>query len=139
MALEAMDICLRVSKESNKSRFDSYRVRNSLLIISHITFLDCRLHIFFRQPFSKWLYLPRVYFRNWLMRVKWAPFCNFRGALFQERGSKKGGTKSKKLVLFETFHILHGSDSRCPLERHRSFKWFYFRWHRHEIFSEKSR
>ena len=28
----------------------------------------------------------RVYSRNWPMRVKWAPFCNFRGALFQERG-----------------------------------------------------
>ena len=41
-----MDICLRVLKESNKSRFDSYRVRNSVLIISYITFRDCRVHIF---------------------------------------------------------------------------------------------
>ena len=41
-----MDICLRVLKESNKSRFDSYSVRNSVLIISHITFRDCRVHIF---------------------------------------------------------------------------------------------
>ena len=41
-----MDICLRVLKESNKSRCDSYRVRNSVLIISHITFRDCRVHIF---------------------------------------------------------------------------------------------
>jgi len=47
MAREAMNIiCLRVLKESNKSRFDSYSVRNSLLIISHITFWDCRVHIF---------------------------------------------------------------------------------------------
>ena len=37
-----MHICLRVLKESNKSRFDSYSVRNSVLSISHITFLDCR-------------------------------------------------------------------------------------------------
>ena len=36
-----MDICLQVLKESNKSRFDSYSVRNSVLIISH-----CRVHIF---------------------------------------------------------------------------------------------
>ena len=35
-----MDICLQVLKESNKSRFDSYKVRNSVLIISHITFRD---------------------------------------------------------------------------------------------------
>ena len=46
MAGEAMDICLWVLKESNKSRFDSYSVRNSVLIISHITFQDCRVHIF---------------------------------------------------------------------------------------------
>ena len=43
---EAMDICLRVLKESKKSRFDSCSVRNSILIISHITFRDCRVHIF---------------------------------------------------------------------------------------------
>ena len=42
---EATDICLRVLKESNKSRFDSYSIRNSVLIISHITFQDCRVRI----------------------------------------------------------------------------------------------
>ena len=42
-----MDVCLRVLfNESSKSRFDNYRVRNSVLIISHITFRDCRAHIF---------------------------------------------------------------------------------------------
>ena len=41
-----MDICLQVLKESNKSRFDGYCVRNSVLIISHVTFRDCRVHIF---------------------------------------------------------------------------------------------
>ena len=41
-----MDLCLRVLKESNKSRFDSYSVRNSVLIISHITSRDCRADIF---------------------------------------------------------------------------------------------
>ena len=47
MALEAMDIkCLRMLKESNKSRFDSYSVRNSEWIASHITFRDCRVHNF---------------------------------------------------------------------------------------------
>ena len=52
---EAMDICLPVLKESSKSRFDSYSVRNSIyqysirnsvLNKSHITFRDCRVHIF---------------------------------------------------------------------------------------------
>ena len=46
LARKAMEMCLRVLKESNKSRFDSYSVRNSVLIISHITFRDCRAHIF---------------------------------------------------------------------------------------------
>ena len=46
MAGGAMDICLRVLKESNKSRFDSYSVRNKSLIISLITFRDCRVHSF---------------------------------------------------------------------------------------------
>ena len=38
MALEAMDLCSRLLKESNKGKFDSYSVRNSVLIISRITF-----------------------------------------------------------------------------------------------------
>ena len=41
-----MDVCLRVLKESNRSRFDSYSVRISVLIISHITFRDCRVNFF---------------------------------------------------------------------------------------------
>ena len=40
-----MDVCLQELKESNKSRFDSYSVRNSVLIISHIAFRDRHVHI----------------------------------------------------------------------------------------------
>ena len=46
MPREAMDVCLRVLKESNKSRFACYSVRSRVLIISHIIFEDCRVHIF---------------------------------------------------------------------------------------------
>ena len=46
MAREAIDVCLLMLKESNNGRFDSYRVRNSVLIISQITVQDCREHIF---------------------------------------------------------------------------------------------
>ena len=46
MAQEAVGVCLRVLEESNKRRFDSYSVRNSVLIIFLITFRDCRVHIF---------------------------------------------------------------------------------------------
>ena len=43
---KAMDVCLRVLKESNKRSFDSCSVRNSVLIISYVTFRDCRVHFF---------------------------------------------------------------------------------------------
>ena len=33
MAQEAMDVCLRVLKESNKIRFDSFSVRNSVRVL----------------------------------------------------------------------------------------------------------
>ena len=47
MGQAAVDVCLRVLKESIKRSFDSYTctVRNGVLIISHITFRDCREHI----------------------------------------------------------------------------------------------
>ena len=45
MAQEVGDVCLRVLKGSNKKRFDSYSVRNSVLIISQITFRDFRVLI----------------------------------------------------------------------------------------------
>ena len=44
VAREAMDVCLRVLKKRSKGiRFNNYSVRNSALIISHITFQDCRV------------------------------------------------------------------------------------------------
>ena len=45
MARVAIDVSLQVLKESNKSRFDSDSVRNNVLIISHITFRDCCVHM----------------------------------------------------------------------------------------------
>ena len=53
MAEEAMDVCLRVLKESNKSRFDSYSVKNRCIdhIPYYIAGLSCAQ--FLRQPFSK--------------------------------------------------------------------------------------
>ena len=41
-----MEVCLPALKESSKIKFDSYSARNSVLIISNITFRDCRVHIF---------------------------------------------------------------------------------------------
>ena len=40
------DIWLQVVKEINKSMFIRYSVTNHVLIITHITFWDCRMHIF---------------------------------------------------------------------------------------------
>ena len=48
MAREAIDVYLLmlIFKGSTNGRFDSYRVKNSVLIISQITVRDCREHIF---------------------------------------------------------------------------------------------
>ena len=46
MSREAMDVYLRVLKASNKSSFDSFSVRNSVLIICHIIFWGCHVLIF---------------------------------------------------------------------------------------------
>ena len=60
MAWEAMNlhVCLPMLKESNKSRFDSFGVRDSALIISHIAFRDCCEQIFWynlsRNSVYKW-------------------------------------------------------------------------------------
>ena len=53
LARKAMKICLRVLKESNKSRFDSYSRQEQC--IDHIPYyLSGLSHShFFRQPFSK--------------------------------------------------------------------------------------
>ena len=40
-----MDVGWQLLKESNKGRFDSHSVMNGVLIISHITFWDCQVHI----------------------------------------------------------------------------------------------
>ena len=60
MVREATDICLRVLKESNKSRFDSFSRYEQC--IDHIPYYLSglsRAH-FFRQPFSKQLYTVRT-------------------------------------------------------------------------------
>ena len=53
LARKAMEMCLRVLKESNKSRFDSYSRQEQC--IDHIPYYLSRLWRaqFFRQPFSK--------------------------------------------------------------------------------------
>ena len=43
---EWQNIHLQVVKEINKSMFIRYSVTNHVLIITHITFWDCRMHIF---------------------------------------------------------------------------------------------
>ena len=53
LARKAMEVCFRVLKESNKSRFDSYSRQEQC--IDHIPFYlsgFSRVH-FLRQPFSK--------------------------------------------------------------------------------------
>ena len=59
-------VCLQVLKKSNKSRFDSYSVRNSVMITSHISLRDCRVHIFskdfllLKQLYSSFIFPGRI-------------------------------------------------------------------------------
>ena len=65
-------LCFLVVKRSSKGRFDSYSVRNSVLIISHITFRDCRVH-----------FLPTIFLEIAVCRAQflskissYCPFCD---------------------------------------------------------------
>ena len=60
-------MCLRVLKESNKRSFDSYSVRNSVLIISHITFRGCGE--FFSDNLSQNSCIPNMVSPCWLRRI----------------------------------------------------------------------
>ena len=72
----------RVLKESNKSRFDSYSVRNSVLIISQITFRNFRVHIFSDN-------LSRnscINIQQGLEEYYWIPGIDRNGVRFREEG-----------------------------------------------------
>ena len=95
MAQEAMDVCLRVLKESNKRSFDSYSVSNSVLIIAHITFRDCRVHIF-RNSCIRINVLSRVLFDglriNELFRSSCCTEIKTRANKEEGGGGKEGDT-----------------------------------------------
>ena len=57
MARETMDGMFTSAKEKHQSRFDSYIVRNSVTITSHISLRDCRVHIFSED----FLFLKQLY------------------------------------------------------------------------------
>ena len=91
LARKAMDICLPGLKESSKIKFDSYSARNSVLIISHITFRDCRVHIFPTTFLEIAVYLVlfsdlegdscfRIYQISWI-RMKKVTFCKLKTSL----------------------------------------------------------
>ena len=69
LARKAMEMCLRVLKESNKSKFDSYSCQEQC--IDHIPYYLSglsRAH-FFRQPFSKQLYTKKLQKKVALIQV----------------------------------------------------------------------
>ena len=49
-----------------------------------------------------WKTKSRVYLRNWPLRVKWAPFCYFRGSFFKKRGVLEKGSPKKVFELIGT-------------------------------------
>ena len=49
-----------------------------------------------------WKTKSRVYLRNWPVRVKWAPFCNFRGPFLKKGGVLERGSPKKVFELIGT-------------------------------------
>ena len=108
-----MDVCLLVLKESNKSRFDSYSVRNSVLIISQITYQDCRVHIFSGN-------LSRnscINIQQGLEEYYWIPGIDRNRVLFREEGKFLNGirdltTREVGFAKFLARDAVHWKD--CP-------------------------
>ena len=111
-----MDVCLRVLKESNKNRFDSYSVRNSVLIISHITCRDCRAHIF-SDNLSRIIEIavfveighlesPVSFYFVFMVNVK----MNWRDVIFSTPGLHGSGQIFERTIFFFTCATcLHGT------------------------------
>ena len=101
MAQEAVDVCLRMLKESNKRNFDSYSVRNSVLIISHITFRDCRVHIF-ADNLSQNSCIPHAHHETHLHPVKVATILipSFHDLRKERVAYKLGPTDKKETTAF---------------------------------------
>ena len=87
MAREAMDVCFLVLKESNKSSFDSFSVRNSVLIISQITFRNFRVHIF-SDNLSR-----NSCINQGLEEYYWIPGIDRNGVRFREEGKFLDGIR----------------------------------------------
>ena len=112
---KARDVCLRVLKESNKSRFDSYSVRNSVLIISHITFRDCRAHIF-SDNLSRIIEIavfveishlesPVYFYFIFMVNVK----LNWRDVILSTPGLHGSGQIFDRTIFFTCATCLHGT------------------------------
>ena len=102
MAREAMDVCLWVLKESNKSRFDSYSVRNSVLLISLITFRDCHVHIF-SDNLSRNSCICRPYTESKKMPgwSSWCPFTCKGGVCITASQTKDSGVTGTNSSAFK--------------------------------------
>ena len=100
LARKAMKMCLRVLKESNKSRFDSYSRQEQC--IDHIPYYLSglsRAH-FFRQPFSKWLYMISDYLYCFTIRSLTTAHSRKRPALVTTTFSNFRGGRLRELRLY---------------------------------------
>ena len=98
MAREAMDIFLRVLKESNKSSFDSFSVRNNVLIISHSYLLGLSRAHFFPTTFLEMAVCNKVQttITCWKTRIQ---------ASLMNHWSKKGFNTTLKAMVGEITNI----------------------------------
>ena len=122
-----MDICLRLLKESKKGRFYSCSVRSSILIISHITFRDCHVHIFSDNHSRN---SCRVFSLTWPASIQ--IFWNKRKRLHMKKSSTPTGlvwdTNMAAVSLFWDTNMAAGTSCENTLfckarTRHSALKW----------------
>ena len=65
----------------------------------------------------------RVYSRNWPMRVKWAPFCNFRGPFFKKKRGTRKGAPNPNTQCFLRLLTFYMGRTRRTLCRHFGTFW----------------
>ena len=96
-------LCFRVLKRRSKSRCDSYSVRNSVLIISHIAFRNCRVH-FFSDNLSR---NSCMLWSNFILGLNYLFFC-FKLIIihYHTQKQKKRKFKPKIILNYNIYNII---------------------------------
>ena len=101
-------------RKAIKRSFDSYRIRNSVLIIFHITFPDCPVHTFSNNCLeiavhSSWCFPFCGEWNSLKWNKTWIiwPGCNFSGALLRAKHAQQRTMVNIREILVITWPFVH--------------------------------